>query len=297
MKFSVLVITYNSKWEKLKRTLQSIVSQNMQDYEIVITDDGSGENHFEQVKEFLNQNEFIKYKLVPHEVNQGTVNNLISGLEVVEGKYVKFIGAGDALFGEHTLQKLYDFMESKNASACFGRMQGFKKGKNGEKIEVPFHHPFDLKAYIKEDNRRIRKNLILYSDNVSGAAICYRTDSAITYMKELQPYVKYEEDIFQVLAAAKNDPLMFLDDYIVWYEVGDGVSTQSHSKFEELLRQDVDTFYKMLYSKYPNDPFVKKRFQMSKLYRIHNLYLRTLIRFFVNPDAIRYLISSFIQRL
>ena len=86
------------------------------------------------------------------------------------------------------------------------------------------------------------------------------------------------------------------DEYIVWYEVGDGVSTKKRTKFEELLRQDVERFYNMLYERYGDNKYIRKRKQLSVFYKIKNLYIRTILRFFVNPHAILYLCSSMLQR-
>lgn len=296
MKFTVLVITYNSDLFKTYLTLQSVIDQKFEDYEIVIADDGSKENHFSELQSFLDKKQFKRYKLVANEKNKGTVQNLLSGLEHTEGKYVKFISAGDALYDENTLQNVYDFMEENHCDCCFGLIQGYQRDPSCSVKKVRYFHPFDINAYRKKDTRRIVKNLVLYSDNVCGASICYEKDFALEYMGRIQNEVVYEEDIFQVLAAVEDRPVQLYDEYMIWYEIGTGMTTQKHSEFEELIRKDVERFYKELYRQHGDHPNVKKRFQLLKLYRIKNLYLRTVLRFFVNPDALRYFVDSMIQR-
>lgn len=296
IKFTVLVTTYNSDLYKLYLTLQSILLQKFDNIQIVVTDDGSKDNHFKEIEEYFNKNHFKTYKLVGNKENKGTVRNLISGLEYVKGKYVKFISAGDMLFSETTVEKVYQYMEEIDSLVCFGLLQGYRGNEN--KIEYSsFPHPFDIEIYRKKNDKKILRNLVLYSDNVCGAAICYQTDFAKEYMGKISNQVIYEEDIFQVLATAEGNILDLYDDYMIWYEVGTGVSTGKQSKFQEALRKDTENFYKKLYELYPDNKYIVKRFQLMKYYKIKNLYLRTLLRMIENPHSIIYLMNSFFQRI
>lgn len=295
MKFSVLLVTYNADLSKIWFTLNSVLAQRFSDYEIVISDDGSKDNHFAEITEYFGKRGFTNYTLVANEKNQGTVKNLIAGLMQAKGKYVRDFGPGDAFYAEDTMQHLYDFMESHSYEACFGRLKGYHINEAGMPERRSFYHPMDLDAY-RRGEERILKNLILYSDHVSGAATCYTREYYLEYLTKLRDIVIYEEDIFQVLAALEGRRLQLLDENIVWYEVGEGTSTQKHSRFEELLRQDVARFYEMLYERFPDNPYVKKRKKLSGFYRIKNLYIRTILRFFANPDALRYFCGAMLQK-
>ena len=177
--FTVLVVTYNSDYSKLVMTLETILQQNMkQKFQIVIADDGSKENHSAEIETFFKKRDFKDYKIVCNKENVGTVKNLLSGLEFTEGKYVKFLSAGDGFYAADTMSKIYDFMEKTKAPVCFGLLRGYRKKEKRTVENVAYYHPFDIQAYRKNDIDRIQRNLILYSDNVCGAAICYRTDVA-----------------------------------------------------------------------------------------------------------------------
>lgn len=296
MKISVLVLSYNSDIDKLYLTLKSIIKQKIDDFEIVVSDDGSKDNHEQELAEYFKQNDFSNYKLVMNEQNRGTVQNILSGLKACEGEYVKPISSGDCLYAEDTLTRLYDFMKVDSLDYCHGLIRGYHRLEDGSIQYIPYSHPFDIEAYRKRDMDRITKNLVLYSDNTCGAGICYEKKFFIHYMNLISEVVKYEEDIFQVVAAVENRKVALFDDYIVWYEIGLGVSTNKKSKIYDLLAKDVDGLYRKLYDWHPENKYVKKRYKMLPLYNIKNLYVRTILRFFVNPDAIRYLFSSYYQR-
>lgn len=297
MKFSVIVLTYESDLQKLFFTLEAVLEQEFDSYEIIVADDGSKENHEEEIRSYFANKQFTNYKLVMNEKNQGTVKNLISALAVAEGKYVRDFGCGDIFYSRQTMRKIYDFMEEKQCEACFGLMRGFVRKQDGSIEKKDFCHPFDMKAYRTPGNEdRILKNLILYTDHISGAVTCYRREYYLEYLKRIQDVVVYEEDIFQVLASLEGRGLKYLDEYIVWYEMGEGVSTKKRSKFQELLQQDVERFYTGLFETYGDQKYIKKRKHLMGLYRIRNIYVRTALRMFINPDAARYFASSMIQR-
>lgn len=296
MKISVLVLSYNSDIDKLYLTLKSIIKQKIDDFEIVVSDDGSKDNHEQELAEYFKQNDFSNYKLVMNEQNRGTVQNILSGLKACEGEYVKPISSGDCLYAEDTLTRLYDFMKADSLDYCHGLIRGYHRLEDGSIQYIPYSHPFDIEAYRKRDMDKITRNLVLYSDNTCGAGICYEKKFFIHYMNLISEVVKYEEDIFQVVAAVENKKTALFDDYVIWYEIGLGVSTNKKSKIYDLLAKDVDGLYRKLYEWHPENKYVKKRYSLLPLYNIKNLYVRTILRFFVNPDSIRYLLSSYYQR-
>lgn len=295
--FTVLVVTYNTDITKLLITLKSIVLQKYRPIQIVISDDGSKNNNFDKVRDFFDEYNFTEYELVANKKNQGTVKNFLSGLSAVKGKYVKIISGGDALYNEDTVGKLNSFMEENRVEGCFGLLQGYQSLGGGNIKLTNFNSPFDIEAYRKNNDKAIKKNLVLYSDNTCGAAICFEKNYGIEYLERIVDYVVYEEDIFQVLSAIEDRRLHFLDEYIIWYEKGEGVSSKTNSRFQELLKKDVDSFYDRLSVDFAKNPLVKKRNKVKGLYKLNNLYIRTILRFFVNPDAIRYLMSHYIQVL
>lgn len=294
MKFTVIIVTYNSKWEKIKITLDSVMKQSFRDYEIVISDDGSENNHFGDIEQYMREQEFEAYKLIAHEENVGTVKNLLSAVEASSGKYIRDFGPGDLFYDEDSLGLLYDFMEKEQCEACFGLVRGYYKDNQGKLMTTEFYHPFDLKAYKKQDKTRLKKNLVLFRDYPPGSCTSYTRDTYLRYLKLLEGRVVYTEDIFQIAAAFDGVFLKFIPEYIIWYETEGGVSN-SKGVYSKRMLDDVEHFYEFLYEQHGDDRYVKKQKKVFGLYKISNLYLRTLIRFVINPGAIAYLVSHFMQ--
>ena len=297
MRFSIILLTYNVDMDEVKLTLKSILEQKFTDYEIVVSDDGSKENHFDEIVGYFKKYNFDRYIMVPHEENQGTVKNIISALEHCSGEYIRDFGPGDLFYDENSLGNLDRFLRKNPCDTCFGLIQGYQL-EDGDFRKTEFCHPFDIQAYRKKNNReRLIKNLVLYGDNISGASFVNKRKQYLDYLKRISPYVKYEEDIFVVLAALEGKSIKLFDRYFIWYETDTGVSTGGNSRFTELLRQDVNNFFEMLFKEHPDNKYVKKRKKVAPFFKIKNLYLRTALRMIVNPGAVFYILISFIERM
>ena len=159
---TVCVLTYNPDWTKFRNTLKSIICQKGVDFDIVISDDGSKDNCFAKAEEYLKENSFSDYRFITNKQNQGIVKNTLAALSIIKSKYVKMISPGDFLYDENTLAKFTDFAEKKPAAAYFGNAVYYSANENGEiNIYETLHNPRDLKPWIDQDEKRIRKNYIL----------------------------------------------------------------------------------------------------------------------------------------
>lgn len=293
-KFSILVITYNPVWSKLKLTIDSVMKQDFTDYEIVVTDDGSTDNCHDRLRKYFEQMQFDRFTLVENKENQGTVKNLLSGLEKCQGEYIRDFGPGDLFYSKETLGRLCRFMDEKNCDICGGYPRGFAVDEKGI-IDKPYYNPFDINPYKQENTKRIKKNLVLYSDTFSGANLAFKKDFFVEYLGKIKDKVIYCEDLIQIMSAIDGKEVCLFDDYMVWYELGTGTSTKKKSRFSKLLAVDVDNFFKFLNQTYPNDKLIKKRMKLQKYYKINNLYIRTLSRVFENPGLIIYMLRHYIQ--
>ena len=75
--FTILVITYNPIWEKLKLTLDAIVEQTFTDYELLIADDGSENNLADEIASYMENRKVDNFLHIKNSINQGTVKENI----------------------------------------------------------------------------------------------------------------------------------------------------------------------------------------------------------------------------
>jgi glycosyltransferase involved in cell wall biosynthesis len=245
---TVCVLTYNPDWIKFRNTLKSIICQKGVDFDVVISDDGSKDNCFDKAEEYLQGNNFSAYCFIANKQNQGTVKNAISALQHTESKYVKLISPGDFLYDENVLAKFTDFAEKNPAAAYFGNAVYYSANENGEiKIYESLHNPKDLKPWIEQDEKKIRKNYILRQDYILGACFFCNQNILLDYVKKISNVVKYAEDVSLVWQVADKQNIMYINTPFIFYEYGFGISTSSSNKWSSILKIDNLNGFELMY--------------------------------------------------
>lgn len=89
MKYSVVIPLYN-KEHFIEKTVQSVLSQTLQDFEIIVVDDGSSDRSFEIVRKIKSE----KLKIIT-QMNQGVSVARNTGIENASGTYIAFLDADD----------------------------------------------------------------------------------------------------------------------------------------------------------------------------------------------------------
>ena len=255
--FSVVICCYNPNFEKLKKTIISIVKQKNVSFEIIISDDGSKENYLNKLESWINEIGLrgMKYNFLKE--NVGTVKNIISGMEKSEGKYIKIISPGDYLFNEYSLERYKKEFEDKNCSLIYSRAAFYDE--NG--LVLNKYNPVLINT---EKNRYLKRNVCFFMDSLIGATVACTRDM-IKYLYEISGVVRLLEDYpMSYLALMNNEKVCFIKEYLIWYEYGTGISTQSISS---KLENDTNKFLKFLSKNYSKNRAVLKSVKYLNLIR------------------------------
>ncbi|MEX6587008.1 glycosyltransferase family 2 protein [Paraclostridium bifermentans] len=112
---SVVIPTYNvSKY--IESTLESVIMQTIDDFEIVIVDDGSTDNTVELCKKTL-ETVNIPYKIL-RQSNSGVSVARNRGIDASEGKYIYLLDSDD-LINKFFLEKMIYTAKKNNADIVF----------------------------------------------------------------------------------------------------------------------------------------------------------------------------------
>lgn len=259
---TVAVVTYNPSWAKLERTLCSILLQENIKLEIIVADDGSEINCFEDIEKLFYQFNFEEYTLLPSSENKGTCENLYRAAVLARGEFIKGISPGDYLFDQNTLAEFYKFSRENAVEACFGDAVYYSDDSRGFTCYRTLSHPINMKIYNtkyrSEEQRKkaLRLNYLVMNDFVCGAATFVRTEICVKYLKRIVGKVKYAEDNMFRLMVFDGIDLDYYRRKIIWYEYGVGISTQKSEKWASLLRKDVASANDiMIQTKTTNDFF------------------------------------------
>lgn len=262
---SVIVLTYNSVWEKLKATIQSILLQKNVDYEIIFADDGSSQNWAEKIIEFLEEKD-VAYQFSFLKENAGTVKNIAAGLKKANGKYIKLITPGDFFYVPDTLSRWIAFMETRQGEVSFADAVYYASSEEGfiqiQATPAPANrHLFDP----PQSRENVFVSYLLANDTALGASLLMRADLMQKYIDLFADRVKYAEDYMLRLIVFDNVTVHYFHEKAIWYEYGTGISTCSENLWTKRLHEDFETTDKII--KFRNtapDQIAKKYLELLK---------------------------------
>lgn len=107
MKFSIVVVALNPG-PKLRRTVESVLSQTYDDYEIVVKDGGSSDGS----EGTLPKDGRIRFFM---QRDKGIYDAMNQAVEKAQGEYILFLNCGDLFYDEKVLERAAD---------CIGKEQG-----------------------------------------------------------------------------------------------------------------------------------------------------------------------------
>lgn len=90
-RFSIIIVCFNANG-KLKKTIDSIISQDYKNYQIVIKDGGSEDGTLDCLSEYEGKNIDIKVEVSP---DQGIYDAMNQAVSLCDGDYIYFLNTGD----------------------------------------------------------------------------------------------------------------------------------------------------------------------------------------------------------
>ena len=118
MKVSVVIPSYNHE-KFISEAIQSVLDQTFQDFEIIITDDGSSDKTVEKIKKFNDP----RIKLFQLDYNQGFYFAFKKCLEESCGDYIAMLSSDDIFLPDKLEKQVKILDENDKYAAVFGFAQ------------------------------------------------------------------------------------------------------------------------------------------------------------------------------
>jgi len=130
---SILIPIYNTPVEYIKECFESVDNQSMQDYEVVIVNDGSDE----EISKYLDSIQKVKYKIY-HKERGGISAALNYGLNLCSYNLVCRMDADDIMISNR-LEKQYDYFKSNSVDILGSQMElfGDQSSKTNHPLIIP----------------------------------------------------------------------------------------------------------------------------------------------------------------
>jgi len=159
-KISVIIPVYNSE-KYLKRCLDTVINQTLQDIEIILVDDGSKDQSGNMCDEIRTTDKRVK---VIHQPNSGAGSARNNGLKIATGEYISFVDSDDYIKTD-MYEKLYGYIKKNEVETC---IFGYHKVRDGI---VFFTRTNDICGIYK--GQEVFTHIFL---NVLGTEPSYRND-------------------------------------------------------------------------------------------------------------------------
>lgn len=130
---SIIMPTYNSSGT-LREAIDSVIAQNYQEWELLITDDCSNDDTVNIISYYMRLDNRIKlYRLLSNS-GAGVARN--KSITNSNGKYIAFLDADDIWLPDKLIHQV-SFMEKSGCLFSFSSYQCFSASGNGKVIEAP----------------------------------------------------------------------------------------------------------------------------------------------------------------
>lgn len=271
MFFSFIIPMYNVE-KYIKNCLNSILCQSMQDFEIVVVDDGSTDNSNAIVNDMSKNHPSIKLIKKPNG-GQSTARN--RGLQEAQGEYVIFLDSDDFIMSDDFLSSVYSEIKKNGADVVMYRYQKYFESRSNP--YTPCHYCFEC---VKEETDMAT---IIYklsqADAFYGSAWSKAVrrsvlvDNGITFDESL----KCEDIDWNYRLMENIQKLSFVDREFVAYRQREGSVTKS------VDLKSVDDFlvtlerYKERYES--NDTHIDKKLKEALLCTLAKYYSNLLINY------------------
>ena len=202
---SVVIITYNQR-KYLIEMVESVLSQDYRNIEIIISDDCSTDGTIETLMEYKKRYP-SSIKVILSDINQGVTKNSNRGISNAKGKYVCMVG-GDDIFKPNKISRQVKVMEgdprvliSAHPYTCIDESGSILKNKV---IKIP---------YIL--NQRIGVKRLLKSGLGIGAVTIMVRNSDMRRFDESLPIVSDTKWVFDILGSRKG--LVYFNENLAYY--------------------------------------------------------------------------------
>lgn len=213
-KVSIITINYNDA-NGLEKTIQSVVSQIVKDYEFIVIDGGSTDKSTDVIKKYADK---ISYWV--SEKDNGIYDAQNKGILKATGDYLVFLNSGDRFFNQNALAEFCDFEKSNKKKVVYGK---------SNVIDV------DGTSRIMSPPEKLDLNF-WYSNTLNHQAVFMHASMFAKY-GSFSTHYKYASDFEHLFKVFLKEPLEFayLNSIVCNY---DNTGLTSKDEFHRLIIQE-----------------------------------------------------------
>lgn len=231
IKVSVILPVFNEA-KYIKATLDSIINQNLNGYEVIVIDDGSTDDTLNIVEKTF-EGLSLPHHII-HQENSGVSSARNKGISLARGEYIVFVDGDDYILTNH-LSQLY------NEGYDFTLTQMVKK----EKDNLSNIHYYEFEEIDAEDFIKLELEMKIPFNFVQ---LSYKTDIIKKHNLKFREDVTYGEDTDFAIRALSYGSSIRISNEITYYYIQHQDSLISTSKLKRFdyvpVLEDLALFFK-----------------------------------------------------
>lgn len=184
---SIITICFNEK-KNIQKTCESIISQNLKNYEWIVIDGGSTDGTIDKINKYKNKiNKFIS------EEDNGIYDAMNKGIKLAKGEWIIFMNGGDCFYNKESLKDIfksdynYDIIFADGINDVYNTKHPLPINKKGKIILYKFFTNHSLCHQATFIRRSLFKKVGLYDTNYKIIA-----DHVFNYIAFKKFKVKYK---------------------------------------------------------------------------------------------------------
>jgi glycosyltransferase involved in cell wall biosynthesis len=230
--FSVIIPLYNSE-KHIKNTIQSVLNQTYDSWELIVVDDCSTDNSREIVREIERNDRRIR--LITSDKNfGGPAKPRNIGIKSSQGKYIAFLDSDDIWYSDKLDVCLQCFNDSVDVVyhdlVIFGNKRKYFRNKlRGRKLKVP-----------------VLEDLLVNGNGLNNSSVVVRHEiiKKVNYIDESKDVIAAEDFNLWLKIASISQNFKYISSDLGGYYVGD--NNISSKNMSTCLRFAADEFAKQL---------------------------------------------------
>lgn len=222
MRFSILIPVYNVE-EYLEECIESVLKQEVDDYEIVLIDDGSTDRSGQICDEY--KEKYPEIFTVVHKENEGLLMARRDALKLSKGEYILFLDSDD-YYEEGALKAIGEVIDSDAPDIILFNVALVS---DGEYIGTLSDFSAFGHKYVFEDKTLIYDNLLGRGYNFTSLVMkcckrdCVGADTDYSAYKGLN----YGEDLLQSIEIYTNaEKIIYTSNAVYCYRLGSGMMSK-----------------------------------------------------------------------
>lgn len=237
IKLSVIVPVYNVE-RHIRKCLESLANQTLDDIEIIVVDDGSTDLSKDIIKEYVENYNNVKYY---KKENGGLSDARNYGMEHATGEYIAFLDADDYI----------DFK-------AYEKMYEKAKKENSDVVECNFYWVYGKRKKKDIGKKYENKSEMLQTARVVAWNKIYKKELLEKTQIEFPKGLQYEDVEFFYKLVPYIEKISFVKEPLIYYvQRKESLSNYQNEKVKDIFKvlDNVILFYKdkNLYEKYKEE--------------------------------------------